>query len=182
MNPESKSQEDAIDFNRAMSFPETNLYAYVSNNPLMLIDVFGLSEEIGGMRNMFEARGRDGTDAWEASDRGARTVDILEITSALAGITHGAVDFTVDYLQDLQIAAAYMGSEDIGTCEEKIQMIADIQYAQACQAVALDHMLMGLMLVEETDAVYPGIPIRNGDRSGSSVVGCWRVWGCKGGC
>jgi hypothetical protein len=120
----------------------------------MLIDVFGLSEEIGGMRNMFEARGRDGADAWAASDRGARTVDILEITSALAGITHGAVDFTVDYLQDLQIAAAYMGSEDIGTCEEKIQMIADIQYAQACQAAALDHMFMGLMSVEETDAVY----------------------------
>jgi RHS repeat-associated protein len=53
----------------------TNLYAYVSNNPLMMIDLFGLSESEPGGRGLYDRVGMGAGVGEIASKRGAITAN-----------------------------------------------------------------------------------------------------------
>lgn len=163
-----------------------NLYAYARNNPMTYVDYFGLSSTIDegcgctqhshpGWCNAPQGCicicGKDGNGYVAGSYRSKIGSDIK---SALSGISHGVADFVVGTLHDLQTAAVYMGAPELEIShQERIQIIEAVEQSQANQMAALGSMVMDLLSIDESDAVYQSFRSKTttGLEIGSLVVG-----------
>jgi hypothetical protein len=65
------------------------------------------------------------------------------------------VDFVIGSLHDLQTAAAYIGSFELEiSVQERILMIEAIEKSQARQMAFVGSRVMGMMAIDESNAVY----------------------------
>lgn len=178
-----------------------NLYAFVRNNPMKYVDLFGffsIDPNCGcvmhghpGWHNAPPGCvcicGKDG--ASEAIPGSYRSKIGSDIKSILGGVSHGVVDSVVGPLQDLQSIAAYIGSAELEIpLHERIQIIEAVERSQKQQMAAVERGIMGIVGVDESDATYQSFRsdtargIEKGIDLGSMMVGgCGIVKGAIGG-
>src|SRR5262249_5658739 len=78
-----------------------------------------------------------------------------DVGSAIGGVAHGVVDFVIGSFHDLQTAAAYIGSSELDiSVQERILMIQAIERSQARQMAFVGSRVMGMLAVDESNAVY----------------------------
>jgi hypothetical protein len=78
-----------------------------------------------------------------------------DVASALGGISHGAVDFIVGSLHDLQTAMVYISSGEMDMIlQERVHMIDAVEQSQANRMFQVEGWMMGMLSVDEFDTVY----------------------------
>jgi len=117
-----------------------NLYAYVSNNPLTHIDLFGLFD----MPMMISSTS---LNVFENAGEGSY--------SRLCGIGQAGLDFGLNTLHSFETGCAHLGFEmhEFGF-EEKMNFLGGIQFSQNKRMNALESNFTGIMGIDPSDELF----------------------------
>lgn len=117
-----------------------NLYAFVRNNPFRYHDYFGLF----------------------ASFRE------VNLRSTMQGIYHGAMDFSLNCLHDLQLGAAYLGAPDWDmSLEDRMRMMESVSASHIRQRARIDGWVRSTLSIDASDEVYQSF--RSGTTRGLEI-------------
>ena len=80
---------------------------------------------------------------------------VSNVTSACKDIGHGCIDFAVGTFHDFCMGVTYLGNEALEfNIYERMSAIVVEEESQANQMLALEHVVMGLMNIDESDTCY----------------------------
>ncbi|MES2272590.1 MAG: RHS repeat-associated core domain-containing protein [Chlamydiota bacterium] len=160
-----------------------NLYAFVHNNPIKYVDYFGLSSTIDTNCDCTQHH----HPGWHYADRdcvcicGRNGALVrypgkigIELASILGGIGHGVVDFMISSLHDLQMMAAYIGSEELEmSLRERMGIIEAVEQSQVHRIDAVESLVMDLLSIDSSDMDYQSFRSKTilGLEIGSMIAG-----------
>lgn len=134
-----------------------NLYAYVHNNPMQYVDHYGLSATVDENCRCT----KHGHPGWYNAPKGCVCIcgkaenHSSNIASAIAGISHGVVDFVVGSIHDLQTMMAYAGTSELEmTLQERTHMIEVIEESQTNQMAKVESRMQNMLSIDPADAEY----------------------------
>lgn len=143
-----------------------NLYTYVHNNPNNYTDHFGLLSEDEPCKCGYCVRNEGYCHClagiYDCPDCGCLGINCVHkhhakfgsgLKSRVGGIAHGAADFVLLSLYDLQTSAIYMGSDEMNI-DERTDMIEVIEQSQTEQMASIDDFLMDILYMDASDPVY----------------------------
>ena len=140
-----------------------NLYAYLHNNPLNAIDLYGLEREgrnsLDGPRHERVKSENNASTSRNESSRNHEDTNESSIwgqaDSVIKGVCHGGIDFFSAQVFDMSKAASYVGAGDLDCSPYERQCIYEaVDNMQMQQKQALDSIVMGALSVDPSDSTY----------------------------